>query len=115
MKIKAIVIGLFLAIFCMVGTSYAVVANGYYACNASIVGPNAGRVYVNLAGCTNEAGAPTAVGWVVLSQTAEDQMLATFLTAISLTKPVVANVSGTWVDPSGFTYSEVVGLQMAAQ
>ena len=111
-KLMAIVLGACLSVLGMASVSSAVVQqDGWFGCSANAVGPNSGKVFVQLTACTGPSGAED-VGWVVLSDTSTDQMLATFLTAMSLGRSVSVNIAGTWTDTSNFTYSQVVGLQM---
>ncbi len=82
-------------------------SDGWTGCTPMTIGPNNGDVMVKL-NCTSQSG------WARLSTAGTDQMLATFLTAMSLGKSVSVNFSGTVTETGGtFLYSRVVGVQMS--
>jgi hypothetical protein len=85
--------------------------DGWVGCTPVVVGPNNGDVMVKLASCGDGRS-----GWAMLSTTGTDQMMASFLTAMSLGKPVSVNMSGTAVETGGsFAYSKVVAVQLSME
>lgn len=85
--------------------------DGWIGCTPAVVGPNNGDVMVKLTGCSDGR-----TGWAMLSTTGQDQMLASFLTAMSLSKQVNINLVGTSVEAGGsFEYSKIVAVQVSME
>lgn len=83
-KIIFAVTGVIMSCALLAGNSFA--APVWTKCDAAQVGPFGSVVRVQLTGCTLPGD--TLGGWVTLSSTGTDQMMATMLTAMSLNKQV---------------------------
>ena len=114
-KFMAVALGVIIGIAGFSATASAVdFADGWMGCTPLVIGPANGDVNVKLS-CTDAAGT-AYYGWAMMSTTGTDQMMATFLTAQSLSKPVSVMFSGTVVETGGtFEYSKVVGLQLSTE
>jgi hypothetical protein len=105
MDIKKMTIGLAgIAISCALfaGSSYA--ATSWAACTPVKIGPAGDIVRIQVAGCTPVDPSAGKDGWLTLNATGTDQMMATILTAMSLTKPIGVGFDGT-KDAEGYNYA----------
>ena len=113
-KIIAMVFSVALTIFGISTLAQAANAvdftDGWKGCTPLLVGPSNGDVMVKLS-CGTESG------WAILSTTGTDQMMASILTAMSLSKPVSVLISGKAAEntPAQWEYSKVTGVQLSMQ
>ncbi len=90
----------------LAGNSFA--ATSWAACTPSQIGPYGSIVRVQVTGCNADPSAGKN-GYMTLSTTGTDQMMATILTAISLDKPLAIAFDGT-TDAEGYNYATAVIL-----
>mgnify|MGYP007006685641 CR=1 FL=1 len=108
-KIIFALAGVVMSCALLAGNSFA--ATQWAACTPAQIGPYGAIVRVQLTGCNiNPAGAMG--GWMTLSTTGTDQMMATILTAMSLNKAVAIafDDAGATVDAEGYNFATALIL-----
>lgn len=77
------------------------------ACTPEQIGPYGDIVRVRVVACNyNPAG--TKDGWMTLSSTGTDQMMATILTAMSLRKPIAVEYGVQGTDSEGYNIASAI-------
>lgn len=96
--------GIALSCALFAGSSYA--ATSWAACTPVKIGPAGSIVRIQVTGCTSDPS-NNHDGWLTLNTTGTDQMMATILTAMSLTKPIGVGYDGT-KDAEGYNYAVAI-------
>lgn len=107
MKTKKVILGLagiVLSCALFAGSSFA--ATSWAACTPVKIGPAGSIVRLQVTSCTSDPSNGKD-GWVTLSTTGTDQMMATILTAMSLNKPVGVGFDGS-TDSEGYNYAVAI-------
>jgi len=76
-------------------------------CIPTQIGPYGTMVRLQVKNC-NENPAGTKNGWMTLSSTGTDQMMATILTAMSLKKPIAVEFGVAGTDAQGYNIASAV-------
>lgn len=107
MNLKKVIFALTgVAMSCALFAGNAFAATTWAACTPQQIGPYGDFVRIRVINCNiNPAGAKN--GWMTLSQTGTDQMMATILTAMSLGKGVAIGFDGS-TDAEGYNYAVAV-------
>jgi len=82
-------------------------AADWAACTPKQIGPYGSFVRLQVINCNvNPAGSKS--GWMTLSNTGTDQMMATILTAMSLKKPIAVEFTNGITDAQGYNIASAV-------
>ncbi|MBU0946533.1 MAG: hypothetical protein KJ804_20585 [Proteobacteria bacterium] len=103
-KLAYTLVGIAMSCTLFAGNSFA--AETWAACTPAKIGPKGAIVRIQVTGCNIDPSAGNS-GWMTLNTTGTDQMMATILTAMSLTKPVAIAFDGT-KDAEGYNYATAV-------
>ncbi len=108
-KIIFALAGVVMSCALLAGNSFA--ATQWAACTPAQIGPYGAMVRVQLVGCNTDP-ANAKDGWMTLSTTGTDQMMATILTAMSLNKAVAIAFDDTnnTIDAEGYNYATALIL-----
>ena len=104
-KIGSILVGVALSLVLFSGNSFAE-TKAWAACTPKQVGHQDGYVRVKLLNCNKNITG--GLNYMTLKAAGEDQMMATILTAISLTQPVAVGTD--WSKSNGYNVATAVYL-----
>lgn len=100
-KLALTLVGISMSCALLAGNSIA--AETWSACTPAQIGPKGSIVRLQVTGCNIDPSGGKN-GWMTLSTTGTDQMMATILTAMSLNKPIAIAFDGT-TDAEGYNYA----------